>query len=142
MKSKQAHILLVIDNPQDVDKTKRAFQAQGIENPIHVAGNGKVALDLLQGRGRPALQPTPQIILLDLDLPEMGGLDFLKELRQDPHLKACSVFVISSQNRQNDILDAYNLNVAGFIVKPLQYDSFLDTIATLDSFWNLIELPN
>ncbi len=134
--------MLVVDNPQDVDTTKRAFQAQGIENPIHVAHTGKVALEMLQGKGRPALNPTPQIILLDLDLPEMGGIEFLKALRQDPHLKACSVFVMTRQNTQKDILEAYNLNVAGYIIKPINFDSFLEIVATLNSFWNLIELPN
>ncbi len=130
------------DDPQDVASTKRAFLSQGIDNPVHVAPSGKVALDMLQGRGRPALDPIPRIILLDLDLPEMSGLDFLTALRKDPLLKACSVFVITGQSTPKDLLQAYDLNVAGYIVKPIQYTSFVDIIATLNSFWNLIELPN
>ncbi|MBC3538130.1 response regulator [Rufibacter sp. H-1] len=126
----------------DVAATKRAFQSQNIESPIHVAANGKVALDMLKGRGMPALHPTPHIILIDLNMPEMGGIEFLKELRKDPELKACSVFVMTGQNSEQNVLEAYNLNVAGYIVKPIQYDSFLEAIATLHSFWKLIELPN
>ena len=126
----------------DVALTKRAFQAQGVENPIHVASNGKVALDMLLGRGTLALSPVPQIILLDLNLPEMGGLEFLKELRMNPQLKSCSVFVMTGQSSTQDLLQAYDLNVAGYIVKPIQYSSFVQKIATLQSFWNLIELPN
>lgn len=126
----------------DVATTKRAFLAQGVENPIHVAQNGKIALDMLLGRGRPALWPIPQIILLSLDLPGTGGLEFLKELRNSPQLKACMVFVMTSQGSESDMTEAYELNVAGYIVKPIQYSSFLETIATLHSFWNLIELPN
>ncbi|ALJ00306.1 response regulator [Rufibacter tibetensis] len=142
MNSKHAHILLVEDDPVDVATTKRAFQAKGVENPIHVAPNGKVALDMLLGRGMTALSPIPQIILLDLNLPEMGGLEFLKELRKNPQLKACSVFVMTGQGSSQDLLEAYDLNVAGYIVKPLQYSSFVEKIGTLQSFWNLIELPN
>ncbi|RNI22717.1 response regulator [Rufibacter latericius] len=141
MKTTNAHILLVEDDPEDVASTKRAFHAKGIGNPIHVAPNGKVALDMLQGRNRPALTPTPHIILLDLELPEMGGIEFLKLLRQDPKLKSCSVFVMTGQNSEKNVLEAYDLNVAGYIVKPIKYDSFLEAIATLHSFWNLIELP-
>ncbi|KAA3438573.1 response regulator [Rufibacter hautae] len=142
MKTNQAHILLVEDDPQDVASTRRAFQAQGVESPMHVASNGKIALDMLQGRGRAALNPVPRIIILDLDLPEMGGLEFLKELRKDEQLRSCSVFVMTGQSTEKDVLEAYNLNVAGYIVKPIQYDSFLEAIATLNSFLNLIELPN
>ncbi len=130
------------DDPQDVAATKRAFLAQGVESPMHVAANGKIALDMLQGRGTPALHPVPRIIILDLDLPEMGGLEFLKELRKDEKLKSCSVFVMTGQSSEKDVLEAYDLNVAGYIVKPIQYDSFLEAIATLNSFLNLIELPN
>lgn len=130
------------DDPQDVASTKRAFHSQGIDNPVHVARNGKVALDMLKGRDLPALNPIPRIILLDLDLPEMGGLAFLAELRKDPLLKACSVFVITGQGSHRDLLQAYDLHVAGFIVKPFQYSSFVDIISTLNTFWNLIELPN
>lgn len=126
----------------DVATTKRAFQAQGVDNPIHVAPNGKVALDMLLGRGTSALSPVPRIILLDLNLPEMGGLEFLKEIRRNPVLKSCSVFVMTGTNSTQDLHDAYDLNVAGYIVKPLHYSTFVQKIATLQSFWNLIELPN
>lgn len=113
-----------------------------MENPLHVAPNGKVALDMLLGRGMPALSPVPQIILLDLDLPEMTGLDFLTELRKNHFLKACLVFVMTGQGNRQDILHAYELNVAGYILKPFQYASFKETIDTLHSFWSLIELPH
>ncbi|MBA9079461.1 MULTISPECIES: response regulator [Rufibacter] len=143
MKNKQTHILLVEDNPLDVANILRAFKAQGIENPVHVAGTGKDALSMLLGTGNTnALVPTPKIILLDLNLPGMGGLDFLKALRQEESLKACSVFVMTASDTTKDVVEAYDLNVAGYLVKPIQYESLLEMISVLNSFWDLIELPN
>lgn len=143
VKNKQAHILLVEDDPVDIVSIKRAFKAQKIATPLHVATSGTSALNLLRGgNGVLALSPTPKIILLDLKLPGMDGLEFLKELRQDTALCASSVFVMTGSKSMRDVLEAHDLNVAGYILKPISYESVLEMVSILNSFWELIELPN
>lgn len=133
---------MVEDDPLDVENIQRAFKCLGMENKIYVASNGNIAMDMLLGTCLDAPSPVPQIIILDLNLPGMTGLEVLKAIRSDASLRACSVFVMTSSQDEKDVLNAYNLNVAGYIVKPLQYGSFTETVATLNSFWELIELPN
>ncbi len=87
---------------------KRAFTKNNITNPLYVAGNGLEALDLLRGDG-PNRMPAPRIILLDLNMPRMGGIEFLRELRADPELRGTSVFVMTTSNEDKDKVDAYNL---------------------------------
>ncbi|QHL86129.1 response regulator [Nibribacter ruber] len=140
--NKNTPILLVEDDPLDVENIKRAFAAQGIENIVHVARTGNEALALLLSQTAEAQSPTPRIILLDLNLPEMGGLEFLQAIRKNPALRSCSVFVMTSSKDEQDVVMAYDLNVAGYIVKPIRNGSFKEAIATLNSFWELIELPN
>jgi CheY-like chemotaxis protein len=142
LNSKNTPILLVEDDPLDVENIRRAFKAQGMENKVYVASNGNMALDMLMGTTEEALSPVPRIILLDLNLPGMGGLEVLQAIRANHTLRSCSVFVMTSSQDEKDVLSAYDLNVAGYIVKPIQYGSFTETVATLNSFWELIELPN
>jgi CheY-like chemotaxis protein len=84
---------------------------------------------------------TPKIILLDLNMPKMGGIEFLRELRKDEYLKNLSVFVMTTSNKDNDKVEAFNLNVAGYILKPLSMDQFMDVVSTLNSYWKLCEFP-
>ncbi|MFC6999306.1 response regulator [Rufibacter roseus] len=142
MKNKPAHILLVEDDEVDVANIKRAFSTKGLPYTLHVASTGSVALSMLKGNILPLINPLPKIILLDLHLPDMGGLDFLRLLRSDPLLKACNVIVMTTSSTEKDILEAYDLNVAGYIIKPIQHHSLLSIVDTLDSYWNLIELPH
>ncbi|MFB9862571.1 response regulator [Rufibacter immobilis] len=141
MQSKQVHILLVEDDPLDVATITGALHDREGETVIHVAHDAEKALDMLQGNGQPALVPTPQIILLNLKSSEQNSMSFLKELRQDSRLRFCSVFIMTNQSTKEDIQKAYSFNVAGYIIKPIQHDSFLECLATLHSYWNLIELP-
>lgn len=83
----------------------------------------------------------PCIVLLDLNMPKMGGIEFLKEVRADDRLKRITVFVMTTSNQDNDKVDAYNLNVAGYILKPLSMDRFISAVATLQSYWQLCEFP-
>ena len=133
---------MVEDDQLDVENIKRAFKAQGIENKVYVANNGNKALDMLLGLTEDVLSPMPKIIILDLNLPDMGGIEVLQNIRQNKDLRSCSVFVMTSSQDEKDVLSAYDLNVAGYIVKPIQYGSFTETVATLNSFWELIEFPN
>jgi CheY-like chemotaxis protein len=142
LKNKEAHILLVENDPLVVTNLLHAFEVLGIENPVHVATTGKEALDMVQGKVKTALSPTPKIILLDLGLPEMCGLRFLEELRKDDKLRPCCVFVITGPGSDQEILKAYDFNVAGFLLKPVNYTSLQEMVATLQSYWDLIELPN
>ncbi|WP_221394549.1 response regulator [Dyadobacter sp. NIV53] len=132
-------ILLVEDDEVDIMNVKRAFKKNNISNPLIIAHNGIEALELLRSKEVDAVKP--KIILLDLNMPRMGGIEFLKEIRNDPELSALSVFVMTTSNEDGDKIDAFNLNVAGYILKPLSMDRFIAAVSTLNSYWTLCEYP-
>ncbi|WP_233820649.1 response regulator [Dyadobacter sp. CY312] len=132
-------ILLVEDDEVDIMNVKRAFKKNNISNPLLIAHNGIEALEML--RSSAANAPKPKIILLDLNMPKMGGIEFLKEIRQDQTLSTLSVFVMTTSNEDGDKIDAFNLNVAGYILKPLSMDRFISAVSTLNSYWALCEYP-
>ncbi|MCF2490208.1 response regulator [Dyadobacter sp. CY347] len=132
-------ILLVEDDEVDVMNVKRAFKKNNISNPLVVASNGIEALEVL--RSVSPENPRPRIVLLDLNMPRMGGIEFLKEIRQDPELSSLSVFVMTTSNEDSDKIEAFNLNVAGYILKPLSMDRFISAVSTLNSYWTLCEYP-
>lgn len=136
-KERVVNILLVEDDEVDVMNVKRAFRKNNISNPLMVAHNGLEALKILNDDSK----PTPRIILLDLNMPRMGGIEFLKELRADEHLRKISVFVMTTSNEDSDKIEAYKLNVAGYILKPLSMDRFINAVSTLNSYWTLCEYP-
>jgi CheY-like chemotaxis protein len=141
MSDKTINILLVEDDEVDVMNVKRAFMKNNLTNPMYHAGNGLEALALLRGEsGEPPI-PIPRIILLDLNMPRMGGIEFLHELRKDPALKNISVFVMTTSNEDKDKVDAYNLNVAGYILKPLSMENFVSAVSILKNYWTLCEYP-
>jgi len=143
MEDKMYNIMLVDDDQVDVMNVQRAFKKNNITNPLHVATNGIEALDLLRGtEGREKILPLPRIILLDINMPKMNGIEFLRELRADPELHSISVFMMTTSNDDKDKLDAYNLNVAGYIVKPVSFDKFVSAVSVLNSYWKLCELPS
>ncbi|WP_244153790.1 response regulator [Flavobacterium xinjiangense] len=130
------NILLVEDDEVDVMNVKRAFSKNNIKNELFVAGNGVEALDML----RTSIVPLPRIIILDINMPKMNGIEFLKNLRDDENLKNISVFVMTTSNEDSDKINAYNLNVAGYILKPLSFEKFITSVATLKNFWSLCEM--
>ena len=132
-------ILLVEDDEVDVMNVKRAFKKNNISNPLVIAHNGIEALEVLRSTAVDA--PKPKIVLLDLNMPRMGGIEFLKEIRVDPDLSSLSVFVMTTSNEDGDKIDAFNLNVAGYILKPLSMDRFIAAVSTLNSYWTLCEFP-
>jgi len=136
-KERVINIMLVEDDEVDVMNVKRAFRKNNISNPLMVASNGLEALKMLRDEN----QPIPRIILLDLNMPRMGGIEFLKELRADEKLRKISVFVMTTSNEDSDKIEAYNLNVAGYILKPLSMDRFIHAVSTLNSYWTLCEYP-
>lgn len=135
---KLVNILLVEDDEVDVMNVKRAFKKGNISNPLHIANNGIEALELLNSDD----MPNPRIILLDLNMPKMGGIEFLEELRSDDRFKKISVFVMTTSNEESDKIDAYNLNVAGYILKPLSMDRFIEAVSILNNYWKLCEYPS
>ena len=132
-------ILLVEDDEVDIMNVKRAFKKNNISNPLVIAHNGIEALEVLRSTAVDA--PKPKIVLLDLNMPRMGGIEFLKEIRVDPDLSSLSVFVMTTSNEDGDKIDAFNLNVAGYILKPLSMDRFIAAVSTLNSYWTLCEFP-
>jgi CheY-like chemotaxis protein len=132
------NILLVEDDDVDVMNVQRAFKKNNITNPLFVAGNGADALELLRDGKIPGER---RIILLDLNMPRMNGIEFLRELRADPVLGSSPVIVLTTSNDERDRVDAYNLNVAGYILKPVTFSNFCEVMVALNKYWALVELP-
>jgi CheY-like chemotaxis protein len=142
MLSHNIEIMLVEDDEVDILNIQRAFKKHNVTNPLHIARNGIEALELLRQHDHNTAKNIPQIILLDINMPKMNGLEFLQELRSDPALKSATVFVLTTSDDEEDKFRAYSLNVAGYILKPLHFDDFLESMSQLNLFWSLIELPN
>ena len=117
---------------------RRAFEKNRIVNPLFVAGDGIEALEMLRGGGVPLSR---RIILLDLNMPRMTGIEFLRELRRDSRLMHTPVVVLTTSNDDRDKIEAYNLNVAGYLLKPVTFIDFVELMATLNKYWTLVELP-
>lgn len=141
MDEKLLHILLVDDDEVDVMNVQRAFKKNNILNPLYVATNGLEALDLLRGRGVAAIPGPRRLILLDLNMPKMSGLEFLRAIRDDPALRSLTVVVLTTSDDERDRIEAYNLNVAGYILKPVTFTAFVEAMATLNKYWTINEFP-
>lgn len=137
---RKVNILLVEDDEVDVMNVKRAFRKHNIANELFVASDGIEALHMLRDTDHPMV-PLPSIILLDLNMPRMNGIEFLKQIRNDERLKYVSVFILTTSNEERDKVDAYGYNVAGYIVKPVEFGVFNDAIAKLNMYWELVEFP-
>jgi two-component system response regulator len=142
--SEPRSILLVEDNPDDVALTLRAFQRQHLANSIHVAADGEEALDFLFARGRHASRagaPPPQVVLLDLKLPKVDGLDVLRALRADDRTRLLPVVVLTSSVEDRDVERAYGLGANGYMRKPVDFQQFVDAVRQLGLFWLLLNVP-
>jgi len=132
------NILLVDDDEVDVMTVKRAFQKANITNKLFVASDGVEALELLRDGTVPAHR---RLVLLDLNMPRMNGLELLRELRKDPALQAITVVVLTTSNEDRDRVDAFQLNVSGYLLKPVTFHTFAEVMATLNKYWTLMEMP-
>jgi CheY-like chemotaxis protein len=132
------NILLVEDDEVDVMNVRRAFQRNNIANPLFVAANGVEALVHLRDGKVPRER---RIVLLDLNMPQMNGIEFLREVRRDPDLQAIPVVVLTTSNDERDRIEAYNLNVAGYLLKPVTFSNFCEVMTALNKYWALMELP-
>ena len=132
------NILLVDDDEVDVMTVKRAFTKANITNRLFVASNGVEALEMLRTGSIPDKR---RLVLLDLNMPKMNGLEFLREVRADPKLAGLTVVVLTTSNEDRDRVDAFQLNVAGYLLKPVTFHTFADVMATLNKYWTLMEMP-
>ena len=132
------NILLVEDDEVDVENVRRAFRKNNIANPLWTAGNGVEALEMLRTGVVPASR---RLVLLDLNLPRMNGLEFLHAIRRDITLSSLPVVVLTTSNDERDKVEAYHLNVAGYLLKPVSFPSFAELMNTLNKYWTLVELP-
>jgi CheY-like chemotaxis protein len=140
MNHREVNVLLVEDNAVDREAVRRAFRRHRIANPVYEANDGVEALALLRGEpGR--CVPRPYLLLLDLNLPRMGGLELLEALRADEALHDTVVFVLTTSARDEDRVASYAHNVAGYIVKSDVGAGFVRLVTMLDHYWRIVELP-
>lgn len=140
MINKDVNILLVEDDYLDIMNVERELKKIGIKQPTHVARNGREALDMLRGTGVPKISPAPSVILLDINMPRMNGLEFLAELRTEPEFSHIPVFIMTTSNEETDRMAAQKLNVAGYIVKPMSFENFENSQSSLDNFTLFLDL--
>ena len=138
MSERKMSILLVEDDQVDVMTVRRALQQIRVTNPLFTASDGEEALAKLRSGEIPL---GSLLILLDLNMPRMSGIEMLQELRKDPELRHLPVVVLTTSDDERDKIEAYNLNVAGYILKPVTFSAFVETMATLDRYWTLVEMP-
>ena len=132
-------ILLVEDNPVDLDLTLRAFAKRKLSNPVHVARDGAEALSWIPRWE--AGEPWPALILLDLKLPKVDGLEVLRQLKAHPTLRAIPVVVLTTSSEDIDMQQAYQLGTNSYIVKPVDFDKFMEVAAQVELYWRLLNKP-
>ncbi|MBE0558385.1 MAG: response regulator [Proteobacteria bacterium] len=134
-------IILVEDNPNDVELTLDALQTHRLANRVKVLRDGEEALDYFFGKGKYAgrdVSDRPKVVLLDLKLPKVDGLDVLRNLRADERTKTLPVVVLTSSNEHRDRVRSYDLGVNSYIVKPVDFDNFADAVAEIGLYWVLM----
>jgi two-component system, response regulator len=140
----QIEILYIEDNPNDIELTLHAFKRNHLANDILIARDGEEALDLLYGKERSVngdLNNTPRVILLDLKLPKVDGLEVLRTVKTDARTKTIPVVVLTSSREEKDIVESYRLGVNSYIVKPVDFEKFVEAVKTLGLYWLLINQP-
>jgi CheY-like chemotaxis protein len=142
LKHKTLTILLVDDDKVDIMAVRRSFRELKIANPVVEAHNGIEALDRLRGVNGHQKVPSPCLVLLDLNMPRMGGVEFLDKLRRDELLRSTLVFVMTTSRAEEDLARAYDMNVAGYVLKHRPGQSFLEAISMLEHYWRVIEFPD
>jgi CheY-like chemotaxis protein len=142
MKTTAVTILLVDDDKVDAKAVKRSFRDLKIANPVIEAQDGIAALEYLRGQNGRQKVPSPCLVLLDLNMPRMGGIEFLEEVRGDPALRSTLIFVMTTSAADEDRMRAYDKNVAGYVLKHSVGQNFLESISMLEHYWRVIEFPN
>jgi len=130
-------ILLVEDDVVDLMTVKRALNQINVNNTVFAAGNGEEALAFLKNN----TQELPGIILLDLNMPRMSGIEFLQVMKNDDAIKQIPVVVLTTSKEENDKTESFKLGVAGYMIKPVDYEDFVETMRIIDQYWTVSELP-
>lgn len=136
--NKKKPILLVEDDRVDAMTVKRALKDLHVTNRLHTVKNGEEAIEYLQNDSK----ENPCIILLDINLPRMNGIEFLKASRKQSLLERIPVVVLTTSKNDQDIIESFKLGVAGYMLKPVTYTEFIETVRTINLYWTLSELPN
>jgi two-component system, response regulator len=137
-------ILLVEDNPQDLQLTQRALHKANLTNRIHVARDGAEALEFIFNEGVYSdrkMETPPKVILLDLKLPKVDGLEVLKRIKSNPRTASIPIVVLTSSKEQNDVVESYELGVNSYIVKPVNFERFVEAVQQLGMYWLLLNQP-
>ena len=133
-------VLVVEDNPDDVELTLRALRRMNLTNPVRVARDGVEALESLLGDGT-SRPPLPRVVLLDLKLPRVGGLEVLARLREEERTRPLPVVVLTSSREEADVRTAYALGANSYVVKPVEFEKFVDAVGKVGQYWLLLNLP-
>lgn len=144
MTSRQVEILLVEDNPDDVELTLHALRKENLANSIHVARDGEEALEFLFCSGVHAgrsFEHPPKLILLDLKLPKVDGMEVLRRLKADPRTRMIPVVILTSSKEERDLVMGYNLGANSYIQKPVDFDQFRQTVKSVGLYWLVINQP-
>jgi two-component system response regulator len=137
-------ILLVEDNPEDLELTRRALLKAHLSNRIQVARDGAEALDFIFCQGpytARRMEDAPRVVLLDLKLPKIDGLEVLKRIKGDPRTRAIPVVMLTSSKEQSDLIESYKLGVNSYIVKPVNFEGFVAAVQQLGMYWLLLNQP-
>ncbi len=141
--SKLIDILMVEDNTADVRLTKEAFKDAKVLNNMYVVVDGEEAMDFLKHRGRYAVSPRPDLILLDLNLPKKDGREVLADIKADPELKRIPVVVLTTSEDAKDVFRAYDLHANAYVKKPVDLDQFIKIVEAVEDFWlSVVRLPS
>lgn len=142
MSRRSLAILMVEDNPIDMELTLRALRKHKVSNPISVARDGEEALDYVHQRGRFAAgAPIPALILLDIRLPKLDGIEVLREIKRHPVYRTVPVVMLTTSQEEADVRNSYELGVNSYIVKPVDFEKFLEVVRRIDLYWLLTNLP-
>jgi len=142
--SSSIELLIVEDNPQDLELALRALKKGNITNRIEVARDGAEALEFLFCRGAHAsrkITDTPKVVLLDLKLPKVDGLDVLRQIKADPRTRTIPIVVLTSSREQSDLIASYQIGVNSYIVKPVNFESFSKAVQDLGLYWLILNQP-
>jgi len=140
----EIEILLVEDNPNDVELALRALKKHNLANKVHVAKDGAEALEYIFGTGSYAgrdVNNKPKVVFLDLKLPKVDGLEVLRRIKSDERTKVIPIVVLTSSTEERDIIESYQLGVNSYIVKPIDFDKFMDAVSELGLYWLLLNHP-
>lgn len=137
----EVEILIVEDNPNDAEMAMRALKRNNLTNKVFIVNDGEEALDFILSRGKYSIRKKcvrPRMVLLDLKLPKIDGLEVLKEIKGNPETRIIPVIVLTSSKEEKDLIESYKLGVNSYIVKPVEFEKFVDAVNELGMYWLLL----